>query len=360
MKPLKAEFECEVITPMFIGGADPAEDPEIRPPAIKAQLRYWYRAKTGEGDIKKLLTDESEIFGSSSNKSKVKIRVINHDVIEKYIGKNAKTNYNLEARYDRESKRNLGKHEGIAYLFYNCFIDKKFIKDGFKFKIILQSEKRESLLTAIDCLWLSSYLGGLGSRSRRGCGCFRIIEEVKSEELYREERKSPQFISKVDEPEKFEDNLFDQIGAVLNQSSTTKYSTLADSNILVIPQKFSNWVDAVNFIGKIYAEYRYHIKTNHFKGPNFGLPIMHGNNMRIVGEDSREKYERRSSPVLFKVWRSGTKYFAGLIRLNGDFLPNRGRLLKEIKSGVNWKPDGNEAINPKVINDFFDIVHSSV
>ena len=38
----KITFGCEVITPMFLSGAD--GNPELRPPSIKGMMRFWWRA----------------------------------------------------------------------------------------------------------------------------------------------------------------------------------------------------------------------------------------------------------------------------------------------------------------------------
>jgi len=37
----RASFECEVITPMFLGGAD--QQPELRPASVRGALRYCAR-----------------------------------------------------------------------------------------------------------------------------------------------------------------------------------------------------------------------------------------------------------------------------------------------------------------------------
>lgn len=36
---------CEIITPMFLGGADnsPDAEPELRPPSIRGAMRWWFR-----------------------------------------------------------------------------------------------------------------------------------------------------------------------------------------------------------------------------------------------------------------------------------------------------------------------------
>ena len=37
------EFDLEVVTPMFLGGAN-VNDAELRIPSIKGMLRFWWRA----------------------------------------------------------------------------------------------------------------------------------------------------------------------------------------------------------------------------------------------------------------------------------------------------------------------------
>jgi CRISPR-associated protein Cmr1 len=66
-------FSCEVITPMFLAGAD-GEEPELRPSAIKAGMRFWWRAmnaqlvgknKEGKPDYAPLRAKETKIFGGT-------------------------------------------------------------------------------------------------------------------------------------------------------------------------------------------------------------------------------------------------------------------------------------------------------
>ena len=38
------EADYNIVTPMFIGGGDKQEAPEIRPPSVKGALRFWWRA----------------------------------------------------------------------------------------------------------------------------------------------------------------------------------------------------------------------------------------------------------------------------------------------------------------------------
>jgi CRISPR-associated protein Cmr1 len=70
----RARYELEVVTPLFMGGADP-KFAEIRAQSIKGLLRFWWRAHQKETDIKKLREKENRIFGSTDGKSRFSISV---------------------------------------------------------------------------------------------------------------------------------------------------------------------------------------------------------------------------------------------------------------------------------------------
>jgi len=79
-------FECEVITPMFLGGAD-GQTPELRPPSIKGAMRFWWRAMNGHLSLKALKEREAEIFGASDEKigrSKFSIRILSDRYLYSY------------------------------------------------------------------------------------------------------------------------------------------------------------------------------------------------------------------------------------------------------------------------------------
>jgi len=70
----RARYDFEVVTPLFMGGADP-KYAEIRAQSIKGLLRFWWRAFQQETDIKKLRGKEDRIFGSTDGKSRFSISV---------------------------------------------------------------------------------------------------------------------------------------------------------------------------------------------------------------------------------------------------------------------------------------------
>ena len=72
-------LKCEVITPMFLTGAD-GTTPELRPPSIKGALRFWWRALNGHLPLEELKKREGKIFGDTQNRSKITLSVKELDV----------------------------------------------------------------------------------------------------------------------------------------------------------------------------------------------------------------------------------------------------------------------------------------
>lgn len=70
----KLIFTCKTITPLVMNGAY-GDIPELRPPGIKASLRFWWRALHGHLSLNELKAKESAIFGSTKIRSKVLIRI---------------------------------------------------------------------------------------------------------------------------------------------------------------------------------------------------------------------------------------------------------------------------------------------
>jgi len=75
----KREYECEVVTPLFLGGANPKEV-ELRVPPIKAAMRFWWRALYEGNKIEQMAKDEAAIFGSTEKKAVVTVKANLKDV----------------------------------------------------------------------------------------------------------------------------------------------------------------------------------------------------------------------------------------------------------------------------------------
>ncbi len=137
-------LNCEVITPMFLAGAD-GRTPELRPSSIKGMLRFWWRAMQGFDKITELHQKEGEIFGGTDEgmgRSKFSLRIKKNDPPPKF-------------------KYYALPHKEMVRL--------PAIKPGYAFKMITDADEQIQNLIEI-----ASFLGGLGKRSRRGFGAFQI------------------------------------------------------------------------------------------------------------------------------------------------------------------------------------------
>ena len=146
------KHDITLITPMFGGGAETSvNDPvtPIRVPSIRGQLRFWWRVIRGaDCNHGTLLKQESEIWGSTENPSPVKILVESSSLVEGLTG----TQW-------------CGSHPGLNYVLYNLST-----RTGSRhsFTLSIHTDGASEDIEAAMRAWVN--LGGLGARTRRGCG----------------------------------------------------------------------------------------------------------------------------------------------------------------------------------------------
>lgn len=150
----------ETVTPMFLAGAD-NQTPELRPPSVRGQLRYWLRAALGAvvGDnLEALKQAEAEVFGDTNGMGAVSVRVIQPNPKLETDGFNPLPH-----------KSKMGSFTGF--------------KEGQRFQIQLtqRGNDNSTWLAAISALFLMVSIGGLGRRCRRGWGTVRIVKTDTSE-----------------------------------------------------------------------------------------------------------------------------------------------------------------------------------
>lgn len=153
-------YKCEVITPMFLHGAD-GRTPEMRLPSLKGSLRFWWRAIHYDYDILRLKEEESQRFGGSKQ-----------EIGRSSILLRSQTSRDL---YEKFESRPLPHHKEGRKSF-----PLPAIKQGKTFTIILRARKEIEYYNVL--FQLAALLGGIGKRSRRGFGSFRIIQ-VDGEEF---------------------------------------------------------------------------------------------------------------------------------------------------------------------------------
>lgn len=160
-------LDCEVVTPMFIGGAYPDQTAELRVPSFRGALRWWYRALLagrGVSSIDELKKEEAAVFGSTDRASAVRIALLDSEV---------------ETAKPKTIQRLNSANSGTSYLYH--FVqagdnDRRHIKPGQRFVLMVQALPKDAAVLAdvARALWLLSYLGGVGTRSRRMAGSFAI------------------------------------------------------------------------------------------------------------------------------------------------------------------------------------------
>lgn len=153
---------CELLTPAFLGGAEPNKQAELRPPSIRGALRAWWRLVVGP-DISaehRHPLSEATLFGNSGQ-GKVLLSLVQPV-------KDGDTTWN--------SARERTRRPGAAYFGFPLEMgtnQRRALPSGTRFDLRLTMPRgllpeQERALWAT--LWCWSHLGGIGSRSRRGFG----------------------------------------------------------------------------------------------------------------------------------------------------------------------------------------------
>jgi CRISPR-associated protein Cmr1 len=143
-------------------------------------MRWWYRAVAG-GMVSShslLLRKEGEIFGSTEMKSKVSIVSKCQELPEKIPP--LPSRQGLEDIKKEKQLHPWFSDAGKSYLWFSIKMQRskdnrlQYYKEGTKFTVVLRSTDAQALKIAAGMLWLVIYLGGVGSRSRRGAGSLKV------------------------------------------------------------------------------------------------------------------------------------------------------------------------------------------
>ena len=198
-KPIWNSMRCRLVTPMYGGGVQ-AAIPDIKMPiraaAIRGQLRFWWRLLAKQKwnlQGKDLHQAEWALWGgmetndTKEQASKVFLRV-------KEIGSIKKIPYFQKfSQQKRERKKNaeLSPYSYVLFAMDNTDEEEKteLIQEGLIWTLewrfadtdkarISETEKKQVLETL---RWWAMF-GGVGARTRRGCGAF-IVETCSVEEI---------------------------------------------------------------------------------------------------------------------------------------------------------------------------------
>jgi len=284
----KITYECEVVTPMFLSGANQREA-ELRTQSIKGALRFWWRALYGSDDIEDMKKKESEIFGNTEKKSKISINV--DDIFENRI-ENLPKGKNFTVESTKKAKVfTLGIIDYLAYGLHDYqkgrnIYNRSFINSGKNFKINfkIDSRFREEILNSFNIL--IDY-GGLGARSRNGFGSIscKDCEKINIKDFFIERVK--------------------------------KYTAFNSDSWIKTFDKHNSWIDALSEIGLKYREARLSLERKH----SFERRGLVAKPIEVKGEKIPHEIrnERQAKTYFLSVNKVDNKYVGKIL-----FLPYEG------------------------------------
>jgi CRISPR-associated protein Cmr1 len=371
-----AVLHLETVTPLFLGGADPRGEPELRVASFRGALRFWLRAllggMIGDKNLDALHQAEAAVLGSTeTGASPVVVRIQN-------LSGGAPIPF---------SAIGSGK-QALAYLFFATRgtqnePERKAIPAGSSFELELSlrtgTQDRDALPKAYAALWLLTHLGGLGARSRRGAGSLQVTRvQGNAPNL-----ALPSLEIRASTPKQLQTELQEGLsklrkstGGTASVGCPSRFDVLHPDvcKVWVVDKEFSSWEEALDAIGQRMQQFRsrrapdYQNVKNAVQGKHltqpieraaFGLPIVfyYRSLKGAKGTLEGERHDRRASPLFIHVTRlSNRKYALVLTFFQAQFL--------EEGEKVELKRQGPPAYvgtpDMSLINDFIQEVRRNI
>jgi CRISPR-associated protein Cmr1 len=176
------EFDFELLTPMFGGGVEPRiNDPScpIRATAVRGQLEFWWRATRGSRyrSVQELRTAQSDLWGSTDRSSRVQVAIAG--VIADAPAPCARFRWDPRAyggrgRWQTEWEQPFGgRDSALPYAppdpNASATVPPASCIRRASFRLIIRCPK-ELWAEVESAVWAWGNFGGLGGRTRRGCG----------------------------------------------------------------------------------------------------------------------------------------------------------------------------------------------
>ncbi len=290
----KITAEFEIVTPMFLGGAD-HEATRIRETSIKGALAFWWRAlnyarfvkeaakpdsgkpkeRRGKSALALMQMDEQKLFGGPKGQGVFLLRVTEQPKntlnIEQRMG--ADGNHCTDALPQQNRNQALAQWEawekklvgpGARYFGYglmgaaarkSALLDRSCLKAEQTFSVQIlfrQSNQDEVVNEIVPALKLFGLLGGLGSRVRRGWGSVSLTSlTAKSIDGF----GKWQAIKSVEE---YRRRLNSVIGTLPTESGTDWRLTAfaKESRIWVSDKECSTGLESLDQLGRALVNYR--------------------------------------------------------------------------------------------------------
>lgn len=372
------DFNGEVLTPLFLGGADSRGHPELRGPSVRGAMRFWYRAVLGGSTLiasgdetaqrDNLRELEADVFGDTKRGSAISVIVRGDTQSEIDTFQKDRAIRTADGNYLPSGKDYLlwsmaasGRPGTPRYL-----PDRKYIRPGAQFYVRLQSRTigdDSALRKGAASLWLMANLGALGARANRGAGSIQVSAENASQ--------GPVSFRLCQSAEDLQSYLSTGIRSCLSliggAAATWRHVTTMPpydvfapnvAEVWVVSNSKDGWpsaVEALDGIGAKLRDYRSHQSplgradhdavlrwledngpTPQIKRAAFGLPIPFrysegGPSDVIISEVS----DRRASPLHIRITRLATGSYVGvLVLFKSRFLEQGSKLQLQTRK---WK-----------------------
>ena len=169
-----------IVTPLFCAGANPEGPPELRLPSFKGVLRYWWRALAWAeyaGDLHVIRQQEDLLFGSAGGgQSRVSMRLTQDSnppaASRGEVLTVSQTNQNVVG----DGARYLGYGVMKAFGINGGQLTRACLRAPLDFTVRMRARdlnERESAMLANALIALGT-LGGMGAKSRKGCGSLAL------------------------------------------------------------------------------------------------------------------------------------------------------------------------------------------
>jgi CRISPR-associated protein Cmr1 len=313
---MQVTFTLRVLTPLFLAGAEQSQA-ELRSPAFRGLMRYWYRALVGgmagtdAQGLKTVIEEEAKVFGATDRGSAVAVRV------------SAASQEPKEFTEPISRRTPTGwQATGKGYLLWTMAksgrVEKNNLKParwyfppGTTFRVTLSSHSHDStqFKQALAAFWLLSSLGALGSRSRRCAGSVEVqsIDMMQANEFqmpalpFQSAPSLREMHSQIEQGLQATRSLLTQ-QAPSRQVNEARFDVLASGVcriwLLQEQQPWNSADAAMHALGESLQDYRSGVPI--YQRGIFGFPLPKALN------------KRRASPLLLRVVKLQGGQYAGI------------------------------------------------